>query len=162
MSNQRRVSHPIYNLLPTGIDGFDALLELALDLRWSWNHATDEVWRTLDPVLWEITQNPWVVLQTVARDKLEHALSDPVFRKKVEDMRCARREAEEKPAWFQREHPQAPLNCVAYFSMQRRGDPLGRRPHPVAAMIRDLPTDCESTRAQLAACELACGREERP
>ena len=53
MSKQTRVSHPIYNLLPTEIEGFDSLAELALDLHWSWNHATDEVWRQLDPELWE-------------------------------------------------------------------------------------------------------------
>ena len=62
MSKQTRVSHPIYNLLPTDVEGFDSLAELALDMRWSWNHATDGVWRTLDPALWERTQNPWVVL----------------------------------------------------------------------------------------------------
>ena len=47
-SDETRVSHPIYNLLPTEIEGFNSLAELALDLRWSWNHATDEVWRQLD------------------------------------------------------------------------------------------------------------------
>ncbi len=61
----------MYNLLPTEIDGFDSLAELALDMRWSWNHATDEVWRQFDPGLWEMTQNPWVVLQTVSRDQIE-------------------------------------------------------------------------------------------
>jgi starch phosphorylase len=40
----------------------DSLAELALDLRWSWNHATDELWRRIDPRLWELTQNPWAVL----------------------------------------------------------------------------------------------------
>ena len=59
MSEQTRAGHPIYNLLPTEIEGFDSLAELALDMRWSWNHATDEVWRQLDPELWEITNNPW-------------------------------------------------------------------------------------------------------
>ncbi len=49
MSKQTRVSHPIYNFLPTEVEGFDSLAELALDMRWSWNHATDEVWRQLDP-----------------------------------------------------------------------------------------------------------------
>jgi len=46
-------------------------------MRWSWNHATDEVWRQLDPDLWEITHNPWVVLQTVSRDQIERVLGDP-------------------------------------------------------------------------------------
>ncbi|MBN2437348.1 MAG: DUF3417 domain-containing protein [Deltaproteobacteria bacterium] len=53
MSNQTPVSKPVYSLLPTDVEGFDSLAELALDMRWSWNHATDEVWRQLDPALWE-------------------------------------------------------------------------------------------------------------
>ena len=111
-------SHPIFSLLPTESEGFDSLAELALDLCWSWNHATDKVWRTLDPVLWELTQNPWVVLQTVSRDHLERVLSDPAFRIDLEDMLHARRDEAERPAWFQQQHPQTPLKCVAYFSME--------------------------------------------
>src|ERR1700677_3490774 len=118
MSNQIRVSHSIYSLLPTEIDGFDSLAELALDLRWSWNHREDEIWRTLDPVLWKITQNPWVVLQTASRDQLERVLSDPVFRRKVDELLQIKRQAAETPAWFQQHHPQSPLTCVAYFSME--------------------------------------------
>jgi len=118
MSDQTRVSHPIYNLLPTEIEGFDSLAELALDMRWSWNHATDEVWRTLDPVLWELTENPWVVLQTVSRDQLERVLADPAFRKNVDDLLRAQRHAAETPAWFQQNHSQGSLTCAAYFSME--------------------------------------------
>ncbi|MGA7894928.1 MAG: DUF3417 domain-containing protein, partial [Candidatus Sulfotelmatobacter sp.] len=118
MSDQPRVSHPIYHLLPTEIEGFDSLAELALDMRWSWNHATDRVWRTLDPILWELTQNPWVVLQTVARDQIERVLADPGFRKNVDDLLRAKRQAVETPAWFQQKHLQALLTCVAYFSME--------------------------------------------
>ena len=58
MSEETRASHPFHGLLPMEIAGFDSLAELALNLRWSWNHSTDEVWRQLDPELWEITQNP--------------------------------------------------------------------------------------------------------
>ena len=118
MSNQTRVRHPIYNLLPTEIEGFDSLAELALDMRWSWNHATDEVWRQLDSELWKITNNPWVVLQTVSRDRIERVLGDPVFRKNVDGLLQASRQAAEAPAWFQQNHSQAPLTCAAYFSME--------------------------------------------
>jgi len=118
MSKQTRVSHPIYNLLPTEIEGFNSLAELALDMRWSWNHATDEVWRQLDPALWEFTQNPWVVLQTVSRDQIERVLADPVFRKDVDGLVQTRRKALEAPAWFQQNHSQGPLTNVAYFSME--------------------------------------------
>jgi starch phosphorylase len=118
MSKDTRVSHPIYSLLPTEVEGFDALAELALDMRWSWNHCADEVWRQLDPVLWELTQNPWVVLQTVSRDQLERVLANPAFRKNVDDLLRAKHQAAEAPAWFQQHHPQTPLSCAAYFSME--------------------------------------------
>ena len=81
MSEQTRVSHPKERLRSADVEGFDPLAELALDMRSSWNHATDQVWRQLDPVLWELTHNPWVVLQTVSREKLQRALADPAFRK---------------------------------------------------------------------------------
>jgi starch phosphorylase len=118
MSKKTRVSHPLYNLLPTEIEGFDSLAELALDMRWSWNHAADEAWRQLDPKLWEITHNPWVVLQTVSRDQIERVLADPVFRKNVDGLAQTRRKEMKSPAWFQQNHPQASLTCAAYFSME--------------------------------------------
>jgi starch phosphorylase len=118
MSKQARASHPIYSLLPTEIKGFDSLAELALDMHWSWNHATDEVWRQLDPELWGITKNPWVVLQTASRDRIERVLADPVFRKNVDSLVEASRLAAETPAWFQSNHSEAPLTCIAYFSME--------------------------------------------
>jgi len=118
MSQQTRVTHPIYGLLPTEIEGFDSLAELALNMRWSWNHATDEVWPQLDPEVWEITHNPWLVLQTVSRDQIERMLADPVFRKKVDGLVETRRQALAAPAWFQRDHSGALLTCAAYFSME--------------------------------------------
>jgi len=118
MSEQTRVSHPMYNLLPTEIEGFDSLAELALNLRWSWNHATDEIWRQLDPKLWEITHNPWVVLQTVSRDQIDRMLSDPIFRKNLEGWVQTRRNSLAAPAWFQENHAQSSLTCAAYFSME--------------------------------------------
>ncbi len=110
--------HPKELLLPTDIEGFDALAELALDMRSSWNHAADPVWRQLDPELWALTRNPWVVLQTVSREKLQTVLAEPVFRKNLDDLVQARRDAVGAPAWFQQAHPQSPLSCVAYFSME--------------------------------------------
>src|SRR5512143_3398261 len=115
MSKQKRVSSPIYALFPNEVEGFDSLAELALDMHWYWNHSADEVWRQLDPALWEVTSNPWVVLQTVSRDQLRRALADPVFRKQVDALlRTGRRDAE-SPAWFQQYHSQTPLTAVAYF-----------------------------------------------
>jgi starch phosphorylase len=118
VSEPVRTPHPKQTPLSTDVEGFDALAELALDMRSTWNHATDWVWRQLDAVLWELTHNPWVVLQTVSREKLQQISADPTFRSHVDDLVQARRDAAEAPAWFQQTYPQSPLSTVAYFSME--------------------------------------------
>jgi glycogen phosphorylase len=118
MSKQIPVNQPGNSPVTAPVEGFDSLAELALDLRWSWNHATDEVWRKLDAALWDSTQNPWVVLQTVSKDKLNSVLADPTFRKRIDDLLQTKRESAKAPAWFQKKYPQSPLKCVAYFSME--------------------------------------------
>ncbi|MBE7444399.1 MAG: alpha-glucan family phosphorylase [Planctomycetia bacterium] len=118
MNTHLRTSSLARDLLLIEIDGFNSLMELALDMRWSWNHATDKVWRQLDPALWELTRNPWVVLQTVSRDQIERVLADPVFREYVDGLVQTRRQDVETPAWFQQNHSQGSLTCVAYFSME--------------------------------------------
>ena len=118
MSKQPRISHPAGSSRSPEIEGFDSLAELALNLRSSWNHATDEVWRKLDPELWETTHNAWVVLQTVSREKVQDVLSDPNFRKDVDRMVQTRRQAAVAPAWFQQNHSPSSLTCAAYFSME--------------------------------------------
>ena len=87
MNTKAPVTLPTYNILPTEIVGFDSLAELALDLRSSWNHGADKLWRLLDPALWELTQNPWIILQTVSHEKLESSLADPAFQKNLNDLR---------------------------------------------------------------------------
>ncbi|HKW75531.1 MAG TPA: alpha-glucan family phosphorylase [Terriglobales bacterium] len=95
-----------------------ALNELALDLRWSWNHSTDELWEEVDAELWKLTQNPWVVLQTASRQQVLNACADSAFRKKIEQMLARKRESEDRTTWFQTAHADSALSGVAYFSME--------------------------------------------
>ncbi len=118
MSDNVRTCNPLYGLLPADVPGFDVLAGLALDMRWSWNHAADNLWHQLDPELWASTQNPWVVLQTISREKLQKTLADPEFRKELDDQLQARQQAVETRAWFQQAHPGSALKCIAYFSME--------------------------------------------
>jgi glycogen phosphorylase len=96
----------------------DALTDLALDLRWSFNHSADHLWERLDPELWELTHNPWVVLQTASRERLESVTADANFRRLLTDLHLGKTRTEGSEAWFQRAHPQSGLSCVAYFSME--------------------------------------------
>ncbi len=99
-------------------DLFESLTELALNLRGSWNHATDQLWRELDPLQWQLTHNPWGILQTASRCRLRQVFAEPDFRARVEQLIKTRRASIESPAWFQEAHPGSPLRCAAYFSME--------------------------------------------
>jgi glycogen phosphorylase len=101
-----------------GVDRMESLVELALDIRSSWFHAADRLWRRLEPDLFERTHSGWIVLRTVSRETLRRALADPAFCKDVDDLIRTRRDAVEGPGWFQKAYPQSPLRCVAYFSME--------------------------------------------
>jgi len=105
---------------------------MALDLRWSWSHAVDEVWERLDPDLWEITHNPWHILQTIAQTRLAEFAADPDFVRLVERHVAERQATLAAPSWFSTAFPQpgedpctdSGVSCsnvpklVAYFSME--------------------------------------------
>lgn len=94
------------------------LQDLALDLRWSWNHAADELWDRLDPELWAITHNAWVILQTVSRERLGACLADAAFRDKLEDTLRYYEYHNTRPHWFETTYPNSQITAIAYFSME--------------------------------------------
>ena len=112
MSSSTYLDHP----LDTNIS--EALTDLALDLRWSFNHSADRLWQQLDPELWDLTHNPWVLLQTVSQEKLQRVTADPSFQTLLADLHQEKTAAEESQAWFQKTHPRSGVSTIAYFSME--------------------------------------------
>ena len=112
------MSSPTYSNPVSDAAVFDALTDLALDLRWSFNHSADQLWERLDAKLWESTHNPWVVLQTVSREKLQTIMADPSFTKLLAGLHREKTAAEKSEKWFQKQHPRSNLSSAAYFSME--------------------------------------------
>jgi starch phosphorylase len=112
------MGNPVFATHPAEIEEYKSLTKLALNLRWTWNHSADEVWGKLEPELWALTQNPWLVLQTVSHEKLKAVWADTEFRERVEHILKIAHEAMQAPSWFQQTYPASPLTCVAYFSME--------------------------------------------
>jgi starch phosphorylase len=108
---------PTNCFLPLMPEGLEGLIDLAIDLRWSWNHAADELWRKIAPELWDRTGNPWLILQTVATSRLEALGSDANFRNQVDVSIAEHREALDAPGWFQQAYSEEPFS-IAYFSME--------------------------------------------
>jgi starch phosphorylase len=98
--------------------GIESLTELALDLRSTWYHGADELSMQLDPELWSLTHNAWVVLQSVSRARLHQLLAQPDYRGRLEAILERRRQYLGATTWFQQTHPEARLGRVAYFSLE--------------------------------------------
>jgi glycogen phosphorylase len=107
-----------YTSLPSDTSKEDVLVELALDVNWTLNHASDALWRQLNPVLWEQTHNPWAVLQTVSGANLKRITSEPSFQAVLDEIMQARAADHQTPRWFPQSHANSGLTSVAYFSME--------------------------------------------
>jgi starch phosphorylase len=111
------MTKPIFPHETRRFAGMDELIDLALDLRWSWDHGADEIWRSLDAELWDATRNPWSILQTVAPGKLKELANNKELRRRVEELSRERR-ALPSATWFQKAGAPAGLTQVAYFSLE--------------------------------------------
>ncbi len=90
------------------------LYELALDLRWSWSHVADDLWRYIDAELWYQTQNPWLILQTVSHAHLNKLAQDQKFIALLQEMRAEQLTAQAAPGWIETNNSPS----VGYFSME--------------------------------------------
>lgn len=109
-------SHPPLGLdLPEPLRG---LAGLALDLRWSWSHGLDRLWKAVDADLWRTTGNPWLLLQTVSRRRLEALSQDTEFLSDLRQHVAERHKALSQPSWFDGRRLQRSPGLTAYFSME--------------------------------------------
>lgn len=96
------------------------LLDLAYNLRWSWHHDTNALFRRLDSELWVKTNyNPVWLLGLLDQQTLEDAAKDAAFManfKRVCDDFDAYMNAED--TWYRRRFGDFDKPFIAYFSME--------------------------------------------
>src|SRR2546421_1762628 len=91
------------------------LHELAMNLRWSWDDRTRDLFRWVDPDAWEASRHdPVRLLGTVGLERLDALANDPAFLGFLREVHDDLRRELEAPGWFQGK-PRA-LRSVAYFS----------------------------------------------
>jgi starch phosphorylase len=94
----------------------EELNELAHDLLWTWQPRIENLFRTLDPELWESTrQNPVLLLTRLGAEGVARAIEREDVRAALEGARAERREYYERQPRFM--DAKAPL-VVAYFSLE--------------------------------------------
>jgi len=110
-----QTNHYLPRALPAPLQG---LATLALDLRWSWNHGADSLWRQVAPELWGATSNPWLILETVSDRRLQTLATDAGFLEKLhQQLKSCEAHFDEK-SWFSETLENTFSGHVAYFSME--------------------------------------------
>ncbi len=97
-----------------------ALEEVALNLRWSWDHETISLFRRLDPELWEATgHNPVLMLGRMEQRRLETLARDEALLAHLERVK---RDLDAyltgNGTWYRKLFGAAERPLVAYFSME--------------------------------------------
>ncbi|MDD2836096.1 MAG: alpha-glucan family phosphorylase [Methanothrix sp.] len=98
--------------------GLEELYDLALDLRWTGSQMTDLIWKMLDPEAWEITNNPYLILENVSEEKLMKAAKDEDIKTELASILRKRKSLEDEISWFDKNSRNRDIGTVAYFSME--------------------------------------------
>ena len=106
-----------FTVRPVLPDALVALGDLASNLRWSWHPETQDVFRAVDPDLWESTgRDPVRLLGAVGRARLEALSEDGTF---LEMLRHAQEDLQRYltgERWYARRAGDDAPRSIAYFS----------------------------------------------
>lgn len=113
-------------ILPFYVSGLPAdvqplvqqLIFLATDLRWTWSHAGDALWKNVDPLTWEQRENPYAVLQNLTRERLQDLAEDKKFIDRLQRLVAANKDYCGCAGWFNETYTGQDVKNIAYFSME--------------------------------------------
>ena len=105
-----------FTVRPKLPDALAPLHELAMNLRWSWDARTRDLFRWVDPGAWEqAAHDPERLLGMAEPDRLKTLAADPGFMRFMAEVHADLRRHLEASLWFQGRDG-GPLRSVAYFS----------------------------------------------
>ncbi|HWH27812.1 MAG TPA: alpha-glucan family phosphorylase [Mycobacteriales bacterium] len=95
------------------------LSELVMNLRWSWHPASLDLFRDVDPEVWEtVGHDPVRLLGEVSPERLTALASDPGFLERLRALHADLQEYLTRPRWYQSlaESDGPVARSIAYFS----------------------------------------------
>ena len=109
-----------FNVTPALPSRLEALRDLAYNLHWDWDSDTIDLFRRLDPDLWESSRyNPPLMLGAISQTRLQEVAEDDGF---LAQMNRAAERLEDylnNRPWYAKHRSQpAPHESYAYFSME--------------------------------------------
>ncbi|HEX9260331.1 MAG TPA: alpha-glucan family phosphorylase, partial [Acidimicrobiales bacterium] len=106
-----------FSVRPNLPDALHPLERLAMNLRWSWDEPTRDLFRWVDPDTWDATSHdPVRMLGRVSRERLEALATDASFLRYLAEVEQDLQRYLGERRWFQERQATSPLRAVAYFS----------------------------------------------
>ncbi|HEX3326336.1 MAG TPA: alpha-glucan family phosphorylase [Actinomycetota bacterium] len=107
-------SFPVRAALPSSLE---PLFEIAMNLRWTWDGRTIDLFRRLDPGAWERSHHDAVAtLGMVSKRRAEAAATDDEFIAEMSAVADDLARYMTEPRWYQQHMTTSSLRTVAYFS----------------------------------------------
>jgi glycogen phosphorylase len=98
-----------------------ALDQLSINLRWSWDKPTQELFASIDPALWQrCGSDPVAMLGAVNPARLDELALDESFLGRLDELATDLNDYLSRPLWYQQQQDQgvAMPSAIAYFSME--------------------------------------------
>lgn len=108
-----------FNVSPSLPPRLEPLRRLAHNLHWDWNVETKDLFRRLDPDLWESSHhNPVLMVGTISQKRLLEVVEDEGFLAQLERSDRQLQDYLQERSWYQKQRSQKPKECYAYFSAE--------------------------------------------
>lgn len=109
-----------FNVTPSLPPRLEGLRKLAYNIQWDWDVDTIDLFRRLDPDLWESSRyNPVLMLGTISQQRLQEVAEDEGFIAQTDRALQRMEDYLRERTWYHknRSHPVGG-ECYAYFSME--------------------------------------------
>ncbi|MBF2065227.1 MAG: alpha-glucan family phosphorylase [Calothrix sp. C42_A2020_038] len=108
-----------FNVSPSLPSRLEPLRKLAYNLHWDWNVETKDLFRRLDPDLWETSRhNPVLMLGTISQARLNEVVEDEGFLAQMDRAAQQLEDYLKERTWYQKQRAGKPKECYAYFSAE--------------------------------------------
>jgi glycogen phosphorylase len=108
-----------FNVSPSLPSRLEPLRKLAYNLHWDWNVETKDLFRRLDPDLWETSRhNPVLMLGTISQVRLTEVVEDEGFLAQMDRAAQQLEDYLKERTWYQKQRVGKPKECYAYFSAE--------------------------------------------
>lgn len=108
-----------FNVSPSLPSRLEPLRKLAYNLHWDWNVEAKDLFRRLDPDLWESSRhNPVLMLGTINQVRLTEVVEDEGFLAQMDRAAQQLEDYLKERTWYQKQRAGKPKECYAYFSAE--------------------------------------------